>query len=115
MAAAAIETWLRSESRMDNKATFFELIEKSGFPPGVVSEMHGLRRVRNGWVHVGDPFDDQKLLDEFNRGHPKLENDCRLAMRTVRVVLYSCPWISRVLARFPLCPIHKWPEHRKVG
>jgi hypothetical protein len=90
MAAAAVETWLRGELNPGGKKTFFDLIGQCGLSPAVIDEVHTLRKMRNGWVHVGDPSDDERLLEEFEKGHPKLETECRAAMRIVRRVLYSC-------------------------
>lgn len=93
MAAAAVETWIRAEPAARPKATFYELLGDSDLSPEVIVEVHALRKMRNRWVHVDDPNDDQELLGEFNGNHPKLEAECRAAMRTVRRVLYSCPWV----------------------
>jgi len=93
MAAAAVETWLRSMPGAKPNATFYELIGQAGLPQEAADAAQALRKVRNGWVHVDDPEDDQDLLEEFEKAHPRLEADCRAAMRTVRRVVFSCPWV----------------------
>jgi hypothetical protein len=91
-AVAAIETHLRAESVRDSHEVLAKLIDGAGFSPGLRSDLHRLRRYRNNWVHVNDPWDDHGLLQEPIEHEEALAEMARLAMRTMRHVLYSNPW-----------------------
>lgn len=62
---AAIESHLRYEyfdPKESKRWGFYDLIEKSSLPTDLKTELHELRKFRNKWVHVENPFDDSDLL-----------------------------------------------------
>jgi ferric-dicitrate binding protein FerR (iron transport regulator) len=70
-AVAAIETQLRAEYGTGIKR-FHELIDGSDLSENLKSEIHLLRRYRNRWVHVSDPWDDNRINTRwtcFNKVH----------------------------------------------
>jgi hypothetical protein len=58
-AMSGIEAQLRFDNSVPGeRLTLAQLIEKSPFPEGLKRELHELRRLRNTWVHVADPWDE---------------------------------------------------------
>jgi len=92
-AAATIETYLREEAHGDSKRGLYRLIEMSEFDENTKMELHDLRKNRNTWVHVADPWADNDIEYEYSQGHPELENQCKQALRLMRLVVYSNPWV----------------------
>ncbi len=91
MSGATIETWLREECTDGDR--FIELIDASDFDASTKAAMHDLRRERNRWVHIDNPWEECDLEDQYSRGHPDLESKCRGALRLMRSVVYSTPWL----------------------
>jgi hypothetical protein len=91
MCGATIETWLREEGTQGNR--FVDLIDASDFDSATKVEMHALRIERNRWVHIGDPWDDNDLEEQYSIGHPDLEAKCVSALRLMRKVVYSSPFV----------------------
>ncbi len=91
--SATIETWLREERCDDAKCGLYQLIEGSDLDSDTKAALHQLRRNRNAWVHVADPWADNDIDAEYSRGHPELEAQCKAALRLTRLVVYSNPWI----------------------
>ncbi|MDF9435854.1 hypothetical protein M1C61_15295, partial [Chromohalobacter israelensis] len=58
-AVSGIETYLRSEYTKKERSTLFELINGAPIADDLRSDLHTLRKYRNKWVHVNDPWDDQ--------------------------------------------------------
>ena len=92
MCGATIETWLREEEGTHDKR-FVELIDASDLDPATKTEMHELRKERNRWVHIDDPWEGNDLEDQYSNGHPDLKAQCQSALRLMRKVVYSMPWI----------------------
>jgi len=92
-AIAGIETYLRSEYDAQEKCTLYELIERSPLDVPLKSEIHALRRYRNKWVHVSDPWDDRDLLDDPAKYELELENMAKSAVRALRRTIYENQWI----------------------
>jgi hypothetical protein len=92
-ASATIETYLREEGYGDSKCGLYQLIEMSDFDENTKIELHDLRKNRNAWVHVADPWADNDIENEYSQGHPELENQCKQALRLMRLVVYSNPWV----------------------
>jgi hypothetical protein len=92
-AAAAIETYLRSEIQQAQQRRLIELIDRSGLELGLIRDLHMLRKYRNKWVHVSDPWDNQELIAEPNKHEAELEQMALLAVRTLRRTIYSNQWI----------------------
>lgn len=93
---AALESHLRFEY-FDSEETegwgFARLIRESPIPQGKKDRLHELRKLRNEWVHVGDPEDDDHLLEQPQYEQKQLERSARRAIRLLREVLYLEPWI----------------------
>lgn len=92
-AMAGIETHLRSESEADRRVTSFDLIEQSDFTTEVKAELHELRRYRNQWVHISNPWNDEELLGNPQLYEDELEKMALRAIRLLRKVVYSNPMI----------------------
>ena len=88
MCAATVETWLRGEG---DKGRFIDLVDASDFDTVTKSKMHALRRDRNRWVHVDDPWAETDLVEEYSAGDTVLEYQCKEALRLMRTVVYSNP------------------------
>jgi hypothetical protein len=92
-AMCAIETYLRSEYPDAAKMRLMDLIDDSGLPPDLISDLHTLRKYRNQWVHVGDPWDDQELITNPHEYAQELERMALLAAKSLRRTIYSNQWI----------------------
>ena len=93
---AAIESHLRFDF-FDPKESkgwgFYHLIEKANLKPELKSELHELRKFRNKWVHVSDPYDDNDLLERPEYHENQIESVAKDAIRIMLKTLYSSPWI----------------------
>ncbi len=56
-------------------------------------ETHALRKFRNAWVHVKDPWDDQAVQGDFDVGNRALFGEAVRALHTMREVLYDNQWV----------------------
>lgn len=92
LAVAGIETHLRAEYMSEGKKKLVALIDATPFPEGLKSDLHVLRRYRNGWVHVDDPMDDQLLLQAPFVVDEALEKMAYLAVSSLRKALYFEQW-----------------------
>ena len=92
-AMAGIETYLRSEYAQTKKEHFYELINVAHFDIQLTETLHQLRKYRNKWVHVSEPWDDAELLDKPQLYEQELEELAILASRTLRQVLYENQWV----------------------
>lgn len=92
-AVSAIETYLRSEYAATEKERLVELIEKSSIDAGLKSDLHILRKYRNRWVHVDDPWNDSKLLEHPEVTEHELEDMALFAARALRRTLYENQWV----------------------
>lgn len=92
-AIAGIETYLRSEYGGGQTESLHQLIEVSPLDGSLKSDLHNLRRYRNKWVHVSDPWDHQELLDQPEKYERELETMAMTAVRTLRRTIYENPWI----------------------
>jgi hypothetical protein len=86
---AAIETYLRSEAAADGKIPFFDLINTSDMNSRLKYDLHELRKYRNKWVHVQDPFDDQEIMQNPELYEAELEKKATAATRSLMEVLFS--------------------------
>lgn len=91
-AMSAIETHLRAESMDSGKAPLIELIQTSGLETQLKDELHRLRKYRNKWVHVDDPWGDQELIDHPDRYERQFEQMSFVAVKALRRVIYSNQW-----------------------
>ena len=92
-ASATVETYLRGEGYGDARFGLYKLVELSDFDKNTKAELNELRRNRNAWVHVADPWAENDIDNEYSKGHPELESQCKAALRLMRLVVYSNPWI----------------------
>src|SRR5436190_21215290 len=68
-AMAGMEAQLRFDhSEPRDHLSLAQLIDKSAIPDDLKKEIHELRRFRNKWVHVSDPW-DESLLEHIE--HPE--------------------------------------------
>ncbi|HVA51169.1 MAG TPA: hypothetical protein VNH11_32810 [Pirellulales bacterium] len=88
---ATIETWLREEGTHGNR--FVDLIDASDFDAATKTEMHALRKERNLWVHIDDPWEDHDVEEQYSNGHSELKAKCESALRLMRTVVYSTPFV----------------------
>ena len=88
---AVVESYLRSESK-EKKQRLVDLIDSSGLGADLISELHELRRYRNSWVHVSDPWNDDSVeyTEENERRLEEMARRCLIAMRKT---VYSNQWI----------------------
>jgi hypothetical protein len=92
-AVAGIETYLRSEIPDGAKRTLSELIDAVVLDPELRIDLHHLRRYRNKWVHVNDPWEDAALLKAPEKMEEELERMAFFAARQLRRTIYANPWI----------------------
>lgn len=91
-AVSGIETYLRSEAG-GSRERLVVLIDKASIPEDLKSKLHELRRYRNKWVHVEDPWGDDALLDNPEAFESELEQKARFAARVLRETIFSDQWL----------------------
>ena len=89
---AGVETHLRGEGG-SSKQRLAELIDGSDLEEGLKQELQVLRKYRNKWVHVADPWDDDALLESPERHESELEEMARRCAVALRRTVYTNPWI----------------------
>lgn len=94
-AVAAIETWLRAEHRASERRGLSELIDEAAIDDDLRQDLHRLRRYRNGWVHVNDPWDDARLTRSPAGLRDELERTALFAVTTLRRVIFAHQWVRR--------------------
>lgn len=92
-AVAGAETYLRSEYASRRRQRLVDLIDASPISDELKTALHRLRKYRNRWVHVDEPWDDQQLLDFPEAVSKELQEMARFAVRTLRQTIYENPWI----------------------
>jgi hypothetical protein len=93
-AVAGIETYLRSECPEGNsKSHLVDLIESASIDEDLRQDLHKLRRYRNRWVHVNDPWDDEQLLDHPQEYEHELGEMATFAVEVLRRVIFSDQWL----------------------
>lgn len=92
-AVSGIETYLRSEYAQTTKNRLFKLIDESPIDDSLKSDLHKLRKYRNKWVHVDDPWKDESLLESPEAHDRELEEMAFFAARLLRQTIYENPWI----------------------
>jgi hypothetical protein len=91
-AMAAIEAHLRGEWS-GNKLRLVDLIDASELEDSLKQELHAIRRYRNGWVHVDDPWDDEHLLENPEKAEEELFDMAKRVVVVLRKTIYDNPWI----------------------
>jgi hypothetical protein len=92
-AVSGIETYLRSEHMVSTKEGLAGLIEQTSLPLELKADLHKLRKYRNKWVHVDEPWDDESVREFPERFEKELEEMALFAARTLRRTIYTNPWI----------------------
>ena len=92
-AVSGIETYLRSEHSETGKERLFDLIDRASINDELKKDLHILRKYRNKWVHVDDPWDDKKLLEFPEQTEDELRKMSFFAVRTLRKTIYENQWI----------------------
>lgn len=92
-AVTCIETYLKTENLDSKKKNLSQLIDEEPFLSDEdKSQLHILRKYRNGWVHA-DRLDDIDLLENEERYQQELETMALLSIRMLLIVLFSHPFI----------------------
>lgn len=95
-AQAAIECHLRYEhfNPAESKGWgLFQMLQRLEIPDDLYNDLHRLRLFRNQWVHVGNPQEDDHLLEKPEYHEIELEEMSKLAVRSMLRVLYLEQWI----------------------
>lgn len=92
-AVAEIETYLRSEYAVTGKERLVDLISDAPIPEDLKSDLHRLRKYRNKWVHVDDPWNDGQLLESPADTEQELEEMALFAVRSLRRSIYENQWV----------------------
>lgn len=89
---AGVETHLRGEGE-SSKKRLVDLIEQSDLEEELKQELQILRKYRNKWVHVADPWDDDDLLESPDQHEAELEEMAKRCAVALRRTIYTNPWI----------------------
>jgi len=92
-AVSGIETYLRSEYGSNETKNLYDLINQASIEDGLKQDLHTLRKYRNKWVHVNDPWDDEKLIEAPEEFERELEHMAFFAARALRRTIYENQWI----------------------
>lgn len=92
-AVAGIEAYLRSEYALSGRERLVELISNAPIPEDLKNDLHRLRKYRNKWVHVDDPWNDRQLLERPEDTEQELEEMALFAVRSLRRSIYENQWI----------------------
>jgi len=92
-AVSGIETYLRSACSEPGRARLIDLIDRASLDNGLKEDLHRLRKYRNKWVHVDDPWNDESLLDQPRETAYELEQMAFFAARALRRTIYEHQWM----------------------
>ena len=92
-AVSGIETYLRSEHSKTGKERLVDLINRASIDHELKVDLHTLRKYRNKWVHVDDPWDDQNLLENPEETEKELRKMAFFAARALRRTIYENQWV----------------------
>ena len=76
-----------------SKQRLVDLIDKADLEEDLIEELQFLRKYRNKWVHVSDPWADETLLDLPESHEAELEEMAKRCVVALRRTIYSNPWI----------------------
>jgi hypothetical protein len=93
VAVAGIETHLRAEQSVTGKERLVELIRQANINSDLKSDLHTLRKYRNKWVHVEDPWDDEPPRECPKAVESELEKMAFLAVQALRRTIYKNQWV----------------------
>lgn len=88
-AVSGIETYLRSEYSETGKERLVDLINRASIYIGLKEDLHVLRKYRNKWVHVDEPWNDASLLERPEETEEELERMAFFAARALRRTIYE--------------------------
>ena len=91
-ALAGVETHLRGEGGRSKKP-LADLIAESDLEEELKQELQILRKYRNKWVHVAEPWEDEALLQEPEKHEAELEEMAKRCAVALRRTIYTNPWI----------------------
>jgi len=94
-AVAGIETYLRAEYRANARKGLNDLINDAAIDEDLRQDLHTLRKYRNKWVHVNDPWNDDMLIQPPEELRDELERTAYFAVTTLRRMMYDHQWIRR--------------------
>lgn len=92
-AVSGAETYLRSEYSKSKHSRLFELINNAPIEDALKADLHTLRKYRNRWVHVEEPWEDQILIGSPKIISEELENMARFSARVLRRTIYENPMV----------------------
>jgi hypothetical protein len=92
-AVAGIETHLRYELQTNSQERLVDLINRTAIPDELKQQLHELRAYRNKWVHIGEPWKDESILERPERYEKELEDMALVATRLLRMTIYANPWV----------------------
>lgn len=92
-AVSGIETYLRSEYSQADRERLVDLINRAPIDGSLKDDLHALRKYRNKWVHVDDPWNDANLLERPEETEQELEHMAFFAARALRRTIYENQWI----------------------
>jgi hypothetical protein len=92
-AVSGIETYLRSEYSVTGKERLIDLINHSSINTELKADLHSLRKYRNKWVHIDDPWNDASLLECPEETEQELEKMAFFAARALRSTIYENQWV----------------------
>jgi len=92
-AVSGIETYLRSEHSETGKKRLVELINRASIDAGLKDDLHVLRKYRNKWVHVDEPWNDSNLLERPEETEQELACMALFAARALRRTIYENQWV----------------------
>ncbi len=92
-AVCGIETYLRSEYGNNGQESLYDLINGASIEDDLKKDLQKLRTYRNKWVHVNDPWSDEKLIESPEKFEKELEEIAFFAARALRRTIYENQWI----------------------
>ena len=88
-AVAGIESYLRCEEPFVTRKSLRQLIDDAEIPSSLKVRLHTLRKYRNKWVHVDDPWDDEELMENSEKHDDELAATAKDAIILLRETIYS--------------------------
>jgi len=92
-AVAAAETYLRSEYATQKRQRLAALIDEAPIELELKQDLHTLRKYRNKWVHMDEPWNDEPLIEHPEALCAELEGMAKFACHVLRRTIYENQWI----------------------
>ena len=70
-----------------------DLINRASIDPSLKMDLHTLRKYRNKWVHVDDPWNDASVLERPEDLEDEIERMALFAARVLRRTIYENQWV----------------------